>query len=176
MPEWPVCRPHFVTELFLTPSFPHLSPPPPVYISLLHSPSSLFLLLFITPAWAPPLTQSSHPPLSEILIIVPQSLSRSVLYVVNQQTSPITIHSNQTHRVCWRACVRVRSLQHTIRCNEGMWQWTEFRRTLLVGPTCDTMALFTFTAGGPEEHNHVGINISHALVPDRLPTLLLTQL
>lgn len=173
MPDWPVCRLHFVTELFLTPSFPHLSLP--VYISLLHSPSSLFLL-FITPAWAPPLTQSSHPPLSEILIIAPQSLSRSVLYVVNQQTSLITIPSNQTHRVRWRACMRVRSLQHTIRCNEGMWQWTEFRRTLLVGPACDAMALFTSTAGGPEEHNHVGINISRALVPDRLSTLLLTQL
>lgn len=143
-----------------------------IFPPCLHFSSSQSLLPLPPPLHHACLGSSTDPVLSSAPLWNIDN-SPSVLYVVNQQTSPITIHSNQTHRVCWRACMRVRSLQHTIRCNEGMWQWTEFRRTLLVGPRWPSLPS---QLGGPEEHNHVGINISHALVPDRLTTLLLTQL
>lgn len=134
-----------LTELFLTQYFAHLSFPS-VCLHFSLSQSLLLHLLFIS-AWAPPLTQSSHP-LPEILITDSHSHPCSLLFdVMNQQTRLTDIHRKQTYAVFSCACVRVRSLQHNRHRNEGMWQSTESRRTLPVGgQRCDVRLLFTCTA------------------------------
>lgn len=166
-----------LTELFLTQYFAHLSFPS-VCLHFSLSQSLILLHLLFISAWAPPLTQSSHP-LPEILIMDSHLHPCSLLfYVVNQQTRLTNIHREQTYAVFSCACVRVRSLQHNRHCNEGMWQSTESRRTLPVGAIVVTWgsSLPAPLLRPRGEHDHVVINISHALVPNRLPTLLLTQL